>query len=323
MYIYIITNKLNNKQYVGISRKDVAKTKYYYGSGLLIKQAIKKNGKENFIKEIIDECLCEKDLLEKEIYWIKEKNTKFPIGYNISDGGVGNRGALGKLNPCYGRTVSEETRKKMSESKKGKPSLLKGVSLSEENKKKLLERLKIMMSDPEVRKKLSESHKGKKHTEESKRKIGESSKGRIVSEETREKISNSNKGKVVSEETKKKIGDYVKNRIVSQECREKHRKNMMGNQYSKGYKHTLESRYKISEAGRNRIITDETRKKLSNAQVKKKVCQIDINTNEIIKIYKSVQEASKESGCNRPNISTCINGKRPNAGGYKWKIYNE
>ena len=54
MLVYCITNKINGKKYIGSDSNNNPK---YYGSGVYIKKAIKKHGKENFIKEI----LCEVD----------------------------------------------------------------------------------------------------------------------------------------------------------------------------------------------------------------------------------------------------------------------
>ena len=48
----------------------------------------------------------------------------------------------GEKNPFYGKTHSEESKKKMSEAKKGKPAHNKGVPMSEEQKKKLSESIK-------------------------------------------------------------------------------------------------------------------------------------------------------------------------------------
>jgi len=48
----------------------------------------------------------------------------------------------GDQNPMYGKPVSEETRKKISEAKKGKPSLLKGRTILEETKQKISEGMK-------------------------------------------------------------------------------------------------------------------------------------------------------------------------------------
>ena len=104
-----------------------------------------------------------------------------------------------------GVTRSEETRRKLSEAKKGRTSNRKGVTLSDE-----------------TRKKISEAKKGKKlkpFTEEHRKKMSEAKKGRRLSEETRKKISESQKGRTsprkgvtLSEETRKKISEAKKGR---------------------------------------------------------------------------------------------------------------
>ena len=85
--IYKTTNLINNKIYVGRDKHNNPK---YYGSGTLLKRAIKKYGKESFIKEII----CEESNLillnELEVYWIETmKSTNPLIGYNLQKGGQG------------------------------------------------------------------------------------------------------------------------------------------------------------------------------------------------------------------------------------------
>ena len=78
------------------------------------------------------------------------------------------------------KQLSEDTRKKMSESRKGKPSGMNGKHHS-----------------TEARKKMSESKKGKPS----------GMKGKHLSEETRKKISDSKNGKYLSEETRKKMSE--------------------------------------------------------------------------------------------------------------------
>jgi len=76
---------------------------------------------------------------------------------------------------------------------------------TEETKKKISEATKKAMANPDVRKKLRDSHKGKRLSEEHKKKIGLGLRGHKISEETRQKISLANKGKSVSEETIKRL----------------------------------------------------------------------------------------------------------------------
>jgi group I intron endonuclease len=85
MIIYKTTNLINGKIYIG---KDKHNNENYLGSGKILKQAIQKYGKENFKKEIIEECKDEKLWLEREIYWIEYFNST-KIGYNIALGGHG------------------------------------------------------------------------------------------------------------------------------------------------------------------------------------------------------------------------------------------
>ena len=86
MIIYKTTNNINNKIYIG---QDKNNDPNYLGSGNLIKRAIKKYGKENFLKEIL--CLCNTmdELNDKERFYINEySSTNKEIGYNIAVGGT-------------------------------------------------------------------------------------------------------------------------------------------------------------------------------------------------------------------------------------------
>lgn len=114
-YIYKIINKLNNKIYIGKHKvpKNGESFYRYIGKGIAIREAIKKYGKENFEKEILENIEDdEKQLIvdERERFWIKELNTISPNGYNIAYGGEGG---------CC--NMSEETKKKISKSNLGKP----------------------------------------------------------------------------------------------------------------------------------------------------------------------------------------------------------
>ena len=90
--IYLITNKLNGKKYVGQScniekrwKKHIANSKA--GTKFHIHNAIKKYGVENFSFEVLEECPVDK-LNEREIYWIDKFDT-YNNGYNMTIGGEG------------------------------------------------------------------------------------------------------------------------------------------------------------------------------------------------------------------------------------------
>ena len=116
-YIYLTTNKVNGMKYIGQHAKPEF-DKYYYGSGNLLTKALNKYGKENFDREILAwaETKEELDQMEIDKYHAVESEEY----YNIVPGGGYNPCLFGEDNPMYGKHRSEETRKKISESLKGK-----------------------------------------------------------------------------------------------------------------------------------------------------------------------------------------------------------
>lgn len=106
MFIYKITNTINNKIYIGqVYNKSVEQRFIRHCKGaspdnpMLIDKAIYKYGKENFIIETIDKASSISELNEKEKYWIKFYNsTDRNIGYNLTLGGEGGNTYLYKSN---------------------------------------------------------------------------------------------------------------------------------------------------------------------------------------------------------------------------------
>ncbi len=150
--IYKITNKINNKIYIGQTIGTLHDRQNQYKSeadNRPIIHAIKKYGFDNFIFETIDIAKTTKELNEKEIYWIARLNaTKKNIGYNIRHGGSNS-------------PIAESTRKILSEQKMGKLNPFFGKTHSEQNKLNMSK----LMSDPNGR------NYGKKHSIKSKIKM--------------------------------------------------------------------------------------------------------------------------------------------------------
>ena len=182
-YIYrhwIINDKGQEKSYIGQTTEDNVEKRWgKNGKGYAPEKekeptkfynAIKKYGWDNFSHKIlfIIECETKEELVfwldEWEKYYI-EKYDSFYNGYNSTAGG--------------GNGIrSEETKRKLSEAKKGKP-------LPEEHKQKLSEALKGKPFSEEAKRKMSEAKKGKQHSEETKRKIGKASSKKIICLETK------------------------------------------------------------------------------------------------------------------------------------------
>jgi len=121
--VYSIFNTINGKVYVGKHKIDTMNKKNYFGSGKAIKFAIKKYGKSNFEKTILEYCENEEAANwyeRKYILWYRRHGK---CEYNIADGGEGGNGG-GNL----GKRHTEETKKKMSISRKGKKSWNKGIT---------------------------------------------------------------------------------------------------------------------------------------------------------------------------------------------------
>jgi group I intron endonuclease len=87
MVIYETINKINGKRYIG---KDKHNDPNYLGSGKILNKAIKKYGKENFVKTILEYCDSEEHMAEREQHWIEITDAqRSDIYYNIGEGGYG------------------------------------------------------------------------------------------------------------------------------------------------------------------------------------------------------------------------------------------
>lgn len=191
----------------------------------LFSKAIREYGKENFDLTILSNCETKKELNETERRFIKENNSVWPNGYNMTNGGEG---------PC------ELTRKKISERTKESMSKL-------DNSWK--DRQREAMKNPDVRKMISENTKEAMQSPEIKEKIAILSKDA----ERRKKISDKLKGHVVSEETKRKISERTKEAMANPDVRKKISDALSDPALKK----------QISDKLKGRVLSEETKKKIS------------------------------------------------------------
>ena len=145
--------------------------------------------------------------------------------------------------------LSEEARRKLSESHKGtknpmygKPSWNKGKKLSEETRRKISEAGRGRKASAESKRKRSEAWRGEKNpnfgkhlSDETRRKISEAKKGQIpwmrgrkASEETRRKLSESHKGQVSPNKGKKGLIPWNKGKKQTEEQRRKNAESHKG-----------------------------------------------------------------------------------------------
>lgn len=107
-FIYITTNLINGKRYLGQKKFD-RKWQEYLGSGSVFKSAVDKYGKENFSRNIIHVCYSadELNVIEYELSVLFDV-VKSPNWYNLVYGG----------GTTAGMVVSEDTRAKLSEARR-------------------------------------------------------------------------------------------------------------------------------------------------------------------------------------------------------------
>ena len=91
--IYKITNLINNKIYIGITKRNpkIRFNEHFSNKNELLYKAKEKYGKDNFLLEIIESNVSEDMIDEKERYYIQLYKSLVPDGYNLSQGGISNK----------------------------------------------------------------------------------------------------------------------------------------------------------------------------------------------------------------------------------------
>lgn len=271
----------NNKVYVGITSKPIARRFGVHGQGYKNNRhfwnAINKYSWERFKHEVIADGLNFETACEMEKQLIREyKSYDSRYGYNIALGGQGN-------------LMDEVAKKRISER-------LKDYYSKPENKEQLSKRSKKMWNDPEYHANHSgENHPmyGKPHSEESRKKIGETRKKR--------NIKPWNTGKHLKEETKEKISKALTgtHRTLSVEAKAHiaaAKRGALNPNYGKGM--------------------SDKQKQLLVSINEKPVIQV-VDGKEVW--YRSAKAAGDATGISNCNITRVCKGTRMSAGGYVWK----
>ncbi|HPI82279.1 MAG TPA: GIY-YIG nuclease family protein [Candidatus Paceibacterota bacterium] len=177
-YCYLTLNKKSGKIYIGSHSSQNKFDKKYIGTGLLIRRAIKKYGKDNFICIPLSYFNSREEAYIGEEKYISLFESIHPNGYNISPNG-------GVFAPNF---FNEETKQKFSK-------LYKDITweekFGEEEAKRRKEEYKKQRSGKTIIEILGEEG-AKKRVE----KFRKSMKGKKPTALTREKISNKLKGQI-------------------------------------------------------------------------------------------------------------------------------
>lgn len=170
-YVYITTNTVNGKRYIGQTTK--GEDAGYIGSGLILKRAVKKYGEENFTVEILAQADTKNELDTLERRYILEYDAiNSKEFYNIASGGQGgnlgpkvnkliSEAVSGEKNGMYGKKLSPESIAKIQRTfiEKYGQHPLKGRPRTQKDRNKISKSTKDAMVNPELRQHLSEKRK--------------------------------------------------------------------------------------------------------------------------------------------------------------------
>jgi group I intron endonuclease len=143
--VYKTTNLLTGQYYIGKHTQETDDFDGYFGSGIRLRRAIAKYGKENFIREIMGEYRNDEQAYIAEIAILGNSWESDPLCYNMSSGGYGlgkgfkmteeTKHKMKSRRPGYKH--SAETRKKIGLAQVGNKNHMFGTKRSEEDKNKI------------------------------------------------------------------------------------------------------------------------------------------------------------------------------------------
>lgn len=161
-YFYRTTNTVNGKFYYGVRHAENPEKDSYLGSGLVLREAIQKYGKDKFRKDILEYFPSMEKAYEREAEVVTEELVSNPMCYNVKHGGKG--GLQGTTIIRRGQTIRRVC--EISVSKYEALGWIRGYP--EETNLARVQARKGYKHSEETRKKIGEKSAQRKHTEESK-----------------------------------------------------------------------------------------------------------------------------------------------------------
>lgn len=155
-YIYLTTNLVNGKGYIGKHKSSEYDPSYIGSGGRRFQCALQKHGRENFLNEFLIPCFSQEELDDEEEFLIDYFNcVESEDYYNRSPGGRGGN-SPGEHSSNYNRKFSKEWRANLSKAHKGK---------------RLSESAKCKISTSLIGNNYGTSNKGRRFSESHKSKI--------------------------------------------------------------------------------------------------------------------------------------------------------
>lgn len=357
----------NGKVYIGITCR---KPEYRWNNGkgyLAIKKdgkykqpaianAILKYGWENVTHEILFDCLTKEEAEQKEIKLISEyQSNKIDFGYNIANGGrtitfteamkkkasdaQKKRFSNKENHPLYGKHLSEEHKRKLSEAFKGEKNHNYGKHPSEESRRKMSRAKKGLLTVNHTSVRCVETGVVYKSAKEAQNKTGATSQGILLTIKGKQKTAGGYHWECVNSTT-------VKRKELSKKEREKYSKikkpvrcietgivyesvtdaanatGIFGTSISKVCKGKGET-----TGGYHWEYVDENNidKPPMQIEYKNKRCRSvrSVRCVETGIIYESVRCAANAVGSYDTNIAAACRGKRKTAKGYHWEYVED